>query len=159
MIGAGEFVGQHWFKQFHGLDVGGTLGHPNDADLAVARELGVSVLKKGLEASDTALSIEAAKVPLILRFGGEKRVLGLLGPSTVDQKKCTNCQACVKACPMGCINPKTLTSDPSQKVCIGCGNCLRVCPNKARNQTIKAKWLVKRMAKPKAPVAKSTYYV
>jgi hypothetical protein len=36
---------------------------------------------------------------------------------------------------------------------------MRVCPNNARSQTIRMKWLVKRMAKPKNPPGKSIYYV
>jgi Pyruvate/2-oxoacid:ferredoxin oxidoreductase delta subunit/flavodoxin len=161
VVGAGEFIGQHWFKKFHGLDPAGTLGRPNEEDLAVARQLGVSVLKKGLDSSSMGSmdEIESAKVPFKLRFTGEERVLGLLGPSTVDLSKCTKCQACVKACPMSCIDPQTLTSDTSKGKCLGCGNCVKVCPNNARSQGIRMKWLVKRMAKPKNPADSSICYV
>lgn len=159
VIGAGEFIGEHYFKNFHGLTSKGTAGRPNSEDLAVARELGSEVLKKGLEGSEvTAVAaIKPAKVPFILRFSGEKRVLGLLGPSMVDISKCTKCQACVKACPVGCIDAQTFVGNASEG-CLGCGNCMRVCPNNARSQSIKMKWLVHRMAKPKNPPAKSIYY-
>ncbi len=161
VVGAGEFIGQHYFKQFHGLSAEGTLGRPNKEDLAVARELGISVLKKGFDSQGLSPSaaIQSGEVPLKLRFAGEKRVLGLLGPSTVDPAKCTRCQACVKACPTGCIDAQTLMGNVSMKNCLGCGNCMRVCPNKARSQGIKMKWLVRRMAKPRKPQAKPTYYV
>jgi Pyruvate/2-oxoacid:ferredoxin oxidoreductase delta subunit/flavodoxin len=160
VIGAGEFIGQHWFKKFHGFDHKGTLGRPNEDDLAVARELGVSVLKKGFDSSSicSISAIQSAKVPCRLRFTGEQRVLGLLGSSTADQNKCTKCQACVKACPMGCIDAQTLMSSPSEKKCLGCGNCMKVCLKNARSQSIKMKWLVKRMAKPKNPAGVSIYY-
>jgi hypothetical protein len=93
VIGAGEFVGEHYFKKFHGLVADETAGRPNKVDLAVARELGSEVLKKGLEGSDIAsiVAIQSAKVPFKLRFSDEKRVLGLLGSSTVDSNKCTKC--------------------------------------------------------------------
>ncbi len=161
VIGAGEFIGQHWFKRFHGLDPKGTLGRPNEDDMVVARELGISVLKKGLDSSSIS-SIDAiisAKVPFRLRFTGEQRVLGLLGCSSADLRKCTKCQACVKACPMGAIDAQTLMSDSSEKRCLGCGNCMKFCLNNARSQRIKMKWLVKRMAKPKKPAGVSKYYV
>jgi Pyruvate/2-oxoacid:ferredoxin oxidoreductase delta subunit/flavodoxin len=161
VIGAGEFVGQHYFKEFHGLKAEGTEGRPNKEDLAVAAELGTTVLKKGLDRSSilSIAAIRSKKVPFRLKFSGEKRVLGLLGPSTVDSGKCTKCQACVKVCPVGCIDAQTLMGDALSKNCLGCGNCMRVCPNNARNQTIRMKWLVKRMAKPKNPPGKPIYYV
>ncbi len=160
VVGAGEFIGQHYFKQFHGLDADGTLGRPNKEDLALARELGISILKKELDSHGvSSFATQSAKVPLKLRFTGEKRVLSLLGPSTVDPTKCTKCQACVNACPVGCIDSQTLTGNVSTKNCLGCGNCLRVCPNKARSQRIKLRWLIKRMAKPKNPTGKSNYII
>ncbi len=161
VTGAGEFIGQHYFKQFHGLNADGTLGRPNKEDLEVARELGISVLKKRFDCRGT-LSLAAkqpAEISLKLKLVNEKRVLGLLRPSTVDPTKCTRCQACVKACPVGCIDAQTLMSNVSKTNCLGCGNCMRVCPNKARSQGIKMKWLVRRMAKPKNPQAKPTYCV
>jgi Pyruvate/2-oxoacid:ferredoxin oxidoreductase delta subunit len=162
VIGAGEFIGQHWFKKFHGLDPKGALGRPNEDDLTVARELGISVLKKGLNSSsiNSIDPIISAKVPFRLRFTGEQRVSGLLGCSSVDLSKCTKCQACVKACPMGIIDAQALLSDSSEKRCLGCGNCMKVCPNNARSQSIKIKWLlVKKMAKPKLPAGVSAYYI
>lgn len=52
VVGAGEFVGQHYFKQFHGLTAEGSLDRPNREDLAIARELGRSVLKKGFDSQE-----------------------------------------------------------------------------------------------------------
>jgi Pyruvate/2-oxoacid:ferredoxin oxidoreductase delta subunit/flavodoxin len=160
VIGAGEFIGQHWFKTFHGMDPKGAVDRPDAEDLAVARELGAAVLEKGLDSEDISAvdAIQSARLALKFKFTGEKRVLGLLGASTVDPSKCTKCQACVKACPMDCIDPQTLMSDPSEKKCLGCGNCLRVCPNKARSQNIKMKWLVRRMAKPQNVQSRPVYY-
>jgi Pyruvate/2-oxoacid:ferredoxin oxidoreductase delta subunit len=160
VIGAGEFIGQHYFKQFHGIEAEGTIARPNDTDLAVARELGVALIKKGLDSPciSSMNEVQSARVSLKFKFTSEERVLGLLGSSSVDLSKCIKCQACVKACPVSCIDAKTLMSDASTKICLGCGNCMRVCPKKARSQSIKMKWMVKRMAKPNNPPKKSTYY-
>jgi Pyruvate/2-oxoacid:ferredoxin oxidoreductase delta subunit len=161
VIGAGEFIGQHYFKEFHGLKALGTEGRPNKEDLEVATKLGTYILKKGLGSPSisSVAAIQSAKVPFRLKFSDEKRVLGLLGHSTVDTSKCTKCQACVKACPIGCIDASSLMGDALSKNCLGCGNCLKVCPNHARSQSIRMKWLVKMMAKPKNPPGKSIYYV
>jgi Pyruvate/2-oxoacid:ferredoxin oxidoreductase delta subunit/flavodoxin len=159
VIGAGEFIGEHYFKRFHGITPHGTVSRPNEEDLDVARELGKTVAKKGFnKTNETFLAeVQSAEVPLKFRFTSERRVLGLLGPSMIDLGKCTKCRACVKACPAHCIDSNTLIGDPT-KGCLGCGNCMRVCPNNARSQTIKMKWIVERMAKPRDPPAKSRYY-
>lgn len=151
VVGAGEFVGMHYFKQFHGLVASGTLNRPDTEDLAVAKALGMAVLKKGFGGGMSCLAeVQAVKVPLKFRFTSEERVLDLLGASVPDVRKCTKCGACVKACPVGCIDPETLVGKVGCG-CLGCGNCQRVCPNKARSQSFKMQWMVKRMAKPKNP--------
>jgi ferredoxin len=159
VVGAGEFVGMHYFKQFHGLNPSGTINRPDGDDLAVARELGVVVFKKGFGGAMSCLAeFQAVKIPLKFKFTSEERVIGLLGASMPDADKCTKCGACVKACPVGCIDPITLVGKVGCG-CLGCGNCQRVCPNKARSQGIRMKWMVKRMAKPRDPAAKSRFYV
>ena len=160
VVGAGEFVGMHYFKQFHGVNPKGTQGRPNEEDLAVAKELGKAVLKRGLGSSamSAMAEVQGTKVPLKFRFTSEQRVLGLLGPSTPDSGKCIKCGACVKACPVGCIDPETLMGKVGCG-CLGCGNCQRVCPNAARSQSIRMKWMVKRMATPQSPAAESRFYV
>ena len=160
VVGAGKFIGMHYFKQFHGLTPTGTQGRPNEEDLTVAKELGRVVLKRGLGSSamSAIAEVQGTKVPLKFRFTSEQRVLGLLGPSTPDSGKCAKCGACVKACPVGCIDPETLMGKVGCG-CLGCGNCQRVCPNAARSQSIRMKWIVKRMATPQSPAAESRFYV
>jgi len=160
VVGAGEFVGMHYFKKFHGVNPKGTQGRPNEEDLAVAKELGKAVLKRGLgsPAMSAMAEVQGTKVPLKFRFTSEQRVLGLLGQSTPDSGKCIKCGACVKACPVGCIDPETLMGKVGCG-CLGCGNCQRVCPNAARSQSICLKWMVKRMATPQSQGAESRFYV
>jgi ferredoxin/flavodoxin len=159
VVGAGEFVGMHYFKQFHGLTPSGTMNRPDADDLAVATALGVAVLKKGFGGAMSCLAeVQAVKVPLKFKFTSEERVLGLLGASVPDAGKCTRCGACARACPVGCIDPETLVGKVGYG-CLGCGNCQRVCPSKARSQSIRMRWMVKRMAKPKNPAAKSWFYM
>ena len=45
----------------------------------------------------------------------------------VDEKTCTGCGACKKACGM-CVDPH---KEPNSRECIRCGDCMQVCPVKA----------------------------
>lgn len=53
---------------------------------------------------------------------------------TIDEKKCTLCGLCTRACPVGIIVagegfPETI--DKIEKGCITCGHCVAVCPTAA----------------------------
>jgi len=53
---------------------------------------------------------------------------------TIDEKKCTQCGLCARACPVGIIVlgegfPETI--DKIEKGCITCGHCVAVCPTTA----------------------------
>jgi len=43
---------------------------------------------------------------------------------TVDEAKCTHCQACLKVCPMDCHKV-------GDRECINCGTCKKICPEQA----------------------------
>ena len=44
--------------------------------------------------------------------------------------KCSNCGACVRACPMGAIDPKNVAEVPG--TCIKCQSCVRKCTRGAK---------------------------
>ena len=51
----------------------------------------------------------------------------------IDESKCTNCYACITACPVKyCMNGAGKTLTINSNMCIGCGNCINVCSQHAR---------------------------
>jgi len=47
----------------------------------------------------------------------------------VNEVSCVKCGDCVKACPMGAINPETIKQDPAE--CVMCMDCAALCPKTA----------------------------
>lgn len=53
---------------------------------------------------------------------------------TVDSKKCTNCHACITACPVKFCNDGSGDHVKiNENLCIGCGNCIEACTHNARS--------------------------
>jgi len=50
---------------------------------------------------------------------------------SVDQEKCTQCEACVTTCSRGAIQLASDTVVIDQEICTGCGDCIPVCPSEA----------------------------
>jgi len=51
----------------------------------------------------------------------------------VDQEKCTNCHACIAACPVKyCNNGSGNSVTINSEMCIGCGHCIEACTHNAR---------------------------
>ena len=51
----------------------------------------------------------------------------------VDQEKCTNCHACIAACPVKfCNDGSGDYVEINPDLCIGCGHCISACSHDAR---------------------------
>ena len=46
---------------------------------------------------------------------------------TIDHEKCTKCEKCIEACPIGAISKIDDKITIDKKVCLGCGVCVRSC--------------------------------
>jgi NAD-dependent dihydropyrimidine dehydrogenase PreA subunit len=58
--------------------------------------------------------------------------MGMSSVVKVNQEKCTNCHACISACPTKFCNDgsgNAVTINPD--LCIGCGQCIDACTWKA----------------------------
>lgn len=49
----------------------------------------------------------------------------------VDPEKCTRCGACVRECPVGCLEMKDIPTLEDYSLCVGCHACQEVCPERA----------------------------
>jgi ferredoxin len=50
--------------------------------------------------------------------------------AVVDTEKCTGCEICMDACPVGAIEVKDKAAI-HEDLCTGCAACVNVCPNEA----------------------------
>lgn len=91
---------------------------PTEADMAVLKTF-IQAMCKKIEAH----AIRAVKLPGNPNPAPKKAVSI---PKEVDPETCTQCNACVKACPVGALEMDTLKCD-AQK-CISCMHCVTVCP-------------------------------
>jgi ferredoxin-type protein NapH len=64
-------------------------------------------------------------------------------PLYIDSEKCTECGACLKACPLQ-LSPYLHAGEGVQKItegdCVKCGLCVRACPAQALNFEGEKKW-------------------
>jgi len=51
--------------------------------------------------------------------------------AVVDPEKCTGCETCVEACPLGAIEMKDGLAVVNPETCGDCGACIDVCPVEA----------------------------
>ena len=157
VIGAGGFIGEHTLSKTHGGDTPYSVGRPNDADMAVAKEFAAAVLKKGINGSDISSmeAIQAPKLSGMLARSDERGIKSFMGPFELDQNKCNKCKICVKTCPVNCIDD---TIKFNTENCIYCANCIKVCPTGAISQKNKHMWLLKLMLRPDKVYNKPVFY-
>lgn len=148
-LAAGTFIGEH---SYSGAEMPIAADRPDDADLAVAQAFGAQILAKILAVADPA-GADSLKVPGNIPY---KEAAGRM-PFTpmVQQSLCTECGACLPACPTGAIS---LASgiQIDQNLCIFCCACLKSCPEDALQiaaEPIKQKiqWLHENCADRKEP--------
>lgn len=94
-------------------------GRPDAADAERLRDFARQIAEKG--AGLATMPGDASD-----RSGGAS--VNLLVPK--PGRGCTRCEACVRLCPVGAIDPASLKADPRR--CIDCMRCVSVCPSNAR---------------------------
>ncbi len=128
-VAAGAFAGAHAFSRILGA------GRPDEADMALAEEL-------GRRAAEMFLRFESVNCPVDVpgnqppapyytprdRHGNPIDILKVR-PKT-DAEACGNCGLCAELCPLGSIAPE----DPSNisGICMKCGACVKKCPSQAK---------------------------
>ncbi len=129
-----------------------TDGHPDEQDLAEARQWGAEMAQLGQKVASGELPRQQADQCPDLIWGkrrvnpgyqqvpgGAQRVLGLHDvPLTYDRMKCTypKCHICIDNCPVDCINLEAKPPVIQGKGCLDCGFCEKICPTGA----IDAEW-------------------
>lgn len=112
VIAAAAFIGEHSYTAKVGTD------RPNKADLSLAAKFGTQIAEK-LAVGDMSSASVKGNHPYRDRMPPSP-----FRPDTSDA--CTQCGACVNACPMGIIH----TDDPGavDAGCLVCEACVKVCP-------------------------------
>jgi ferredoxin/flavodoxin len=108
-------------------------GRPNPEDDAHLRELVNIVLKKLSGTSGQIHFSVLADQPAEIQAQMEKMSLEIakahMPPKKIDEKKCTQCQLCVEACPVRAVRMTPYPEFSSH--CIFCFNCVKACPENA----------------------------
>lgn len=126
-IAAGAFVGRHAFTDELAY------GRPGWSDLAEIRSFAERVAEK-VQAGGTPESVQVPGDPAALYYvpkglDGEPVKFLKAKPKT-DPSRCNQCGACVRACPMGAIDPRDASQVPG--TCIKCQSCVRRCTRGAK---------------------------
>lgn len=100
-------------------------GRPDAADAERLRDFARQIAEKG--AGLATMPGDASD-----RSGGASANLLVPKPG----RGCTRCEACVRLCPVGAIDPASLKADPRR--CIDCMRCVSVCPSNARKPSAMA---------------------
>ena len=148
-LAAGAFIGEH---SFSGPDTPVGAGRPDSLDLATAQEFGVKISAK-ITAADDLASGPGVQVPGNHPY--KEGVGNIPFTPKVIQEKCTQCGACLSACPTGAISLES-EIHLDQILCLFCCACIKSCPEEAMiidAEPIKQKrqWLYENCTERKEP--------
>ena len=123
VISAAAFIGEHSFSVSHYPIAE---DRPDSRDLKKAREYGASIINMldRISSGNRTPDIPG-NVPYRERSAGKP-----ISPRT-DENLCTNCLACISACPVGAITSNSPLKTDSG-ACIKCCACIKVCGVGAR---------------------------
>lgn len=127
-VAAGAFVGRHAFSDELGF------GRPDAADKWEMERFAKRIAEKvraltGFPAPVVVPGDSAAPYYVPRGTDGQPAKFLKAKPQT-DLKKCNNCGACARICPMGAIDPKNPANVPG--TCIKCQRCVRRCTKRAK---------------------------
>ena len=139
VVAGAAFIGEHSFSH-NRLPL--AAGRPDKQDLQTARSFGARVavkLSRSPELLPDDSPVMPGKLPWMTRILPPNSSALFARPPELDPEVCTQCNACVRACPTGAIDPESLQIDES--ACLRCFACVRACYPGARNITLRKKWI------------------
>ena len=125
-VAAGAFVGRHAFTDELAF------GRPGWSDLEEIKAFAGKIAEKVSAGEIAPVRVPgdpAAPYYVPKGLDGEP-VKFLKAKPRTNLSKCSNCGACVRACPMGAIDPKNVAEVPG--TCIKCQSCVRKCTRGAK---------------------------
>lgn len=128
-VAAGAFVGRHAFTDALAY------GRPAWSDCAEARSFAGRIAEKVRAARGIPAFVEVPGDPAapyyVPRGADGNPVRFLKAKPVTDISRCSRCGACVRACPMGAIDPADPAKVPG--TCIKCQSCVRKCTRRAKS--------------------------
>lgn len=143
VVAAAAFIGEHSFSN---EDVSIAEGRPDNIDLCKAREFGMEIKNKLVEATylkEVHNFQLPGSLPFMARVLPKNSAKFFTKDPVVDLSKCNQCGACVKVCPISAIDEKTLKINSDK--CLRCFACVKKCSRKARKIAFKKEFLVTRV--------------
>ncbi len=125
IVASGAFIGTH------SLDSSIAAHRPNEIDLDIAYNLGLTVKANLKEFKKRKLKVKG-------NYPYKERKKFPYYPVVDDN--CDNCGKCIKQCPTGAISPKDVNVVDAE-LCIGCMRCALKCPQQARDLNMDPKTL------------------
>lgn len=127
-VAAGAFVGRHAFTDELAY------GRPGWSDLFEIKNFARAAADKIRKLTELPPSVQVPgdpAAPYYIPKGVDgASVKFLQAKPKTDLRKCNNCGACARLCPMGAINPRNVAEVPG--TCIKCQCCVRKCTRHAK---------------------------